>query len=71
MLVGCVGETHSSVRYLMREKSQDLQRVGKPLFGSKVKPLLPKLSVEFKCQIVWSEITNKFAKKKCLDASSL
>ena len=70
MLVGCVGETHSSVRYLMREKSQDLQRVGKPLVGSKATPSPPKLSVKFKCQI-WSEITKKLAKKKCLDASSL
>ena len=35
----------------------------------KQKPLLPKQSVKFKCQI-WAEITKKFA-KKCLDASSV
>ena len=46
-----------------------LERVCKPLLGSKAMILPPKQSVKFKCQI-WSEITIKLA-KKCLDASSL
>ena len=37
--------------------------------GAKAKPLPSKQSVKFKCQI-WSEITEKFA-KKCLDVSRL
>ena len=43
--------------------------VNKPLLGSTAKPLSPKQSVKFKCQIL-SEITKKLA-KKWLDASSL
>ena len=50
-------------------KGIDLERVCKPLLGSKAKLLLPKQSVKLKCKI-WSEITKRFV-KKCLDASSL
>ena len=52
-----------------RGKGHDLERVCKPLLGSKAKLLPPKQFVKFKCKI-WFEITKKFA-KKCLDASSL
>ena len=52
----------------MREKWKGLG-VCKPLLGFKAKPLPPKQSSKFKCQI-WAEITKKFAKKR-LDASSL
>ena len=51
-----------------RGKENDLERVCKPLLASKSKPLLPKQSVKFKCNIR-SEITKKFAKKR-LDAPS-
>ena len=44
-------------------------RVCTPPLGSKTKYSPPKQSVKFKCQM-WSEITNKFA-KKCLNASNL
>ena len=66
---GCIGDTHPSVRYLMREKRRGLERVCKPILGSKAKPLAPRQSVKFGCMI-WSEITKKVA-EKCLDASSL
>ena len=39
------------------------------IWNLKAQPLLPKQSVNFKCQI-WFEITKKLF-KKCLDASSL
>ena len=52
-----------------RGKGNDLERVCKPLLGSKAKPLSPKQSVKYKCKIR-VEITKKFA-KKCLDVSSL
>ena len=61
----CKGE---SVRYLMRKEKKGLERVCKPLLGSKAKPLPQKQYVKFKCQI-WFKITKKLA-KKCLDASS-
>ena len=65
----CKCSTCLSVRYLRREKKvNDLERVCKPLLGSKAKPLPSKKSVKLKCQIR-SEIGKKFA-KKCLDASS-
>ena len=51
------------------EKRKGLQRVCKLLLESKTKPLLPKQSVKFKCQI-GSEIIKKFG-KKCLGAFSL
>ena len=52
-----------------RGQGKGLERVCRPLLGSKAKPLLPKQSVKFKCKI-WSKTTKKFV-KKCLDASSL
>ena len=51
------------------EEEKGIERVYKPLLGSKTKPLPSKQSVKFKCQI-WAEMTNKFPKKS-LNASSL
>ena len=47
----CKRNTRLSVRYVMREKKKGLERVCKVLLGSKAKPLPPKQSVKFKCQI--------------------
>ena len=57
-----------SVRYLMRKKKKNLEKVCKQLLESRAKPLPLKQSVKFKCQI-WFQITKKFT-KKCPDASS-
>ena len=48
---------------------KSLERNCKLLLGSKAKPLPPKQSVKFKCQILL-KITKKLA-EKWLDASSL
>ena len=53
-----------------RANGKGLETVCKPLLGSKAKPLPPKQSVKFKCQI-WSKIITKKLAKKCLDVSSL
>ena len=42
----------------MRDEKKGLEIVCKPLLRSKAKPLPPKQSVNFKCQI-WSKITRK------------
>ena len=66
----CIGETRPSVSYPERErKRKGLERVCMLLLESKAKPLPPKQSVKFKCQM-WSKITNDFARKD-LDTSSL
>ena len=66
----CKYDTRPSVRYLTREEKERFEKLfASGFYKSKAKPLFPKESMKFKCQI-WSEITNKFA-KKCLDASSL
>ena len=48
----CKCNTRLSVRYLMTERKRNgLERVCKPLLGSKAKPSPPKQSVKFKWQI--------------------
>ena len=63
----CRCDTHPSVLN-ERGKGKGLEKVCKPLLGSKAKPSPPKHYVKFKCQI-WFRITKKCA-EKCLDASS-
>ena len=62
IFAGCIAETGPSVRYLVKEEREGLERVCKLLLESKAKPLPPKQYAKFKCQI-WSEKTKKLAKK--------
>ena len=51
------------------KRRKSLERVCKPLLGSKAMPSPPKQSMKFECQ-TWLEITKKFA-KNIPDESSL
>ena len=65
---GCIGDTCSSVRYLMREEKERFARALLAVIGIQSKTFAFKKICEVKSKIQ-SEITKKFA-KKCLDASS-